>query len=118
MNLPQTTASLSKRRIEGFASGVYKIAVCLMLVGFASFIVMLVFASTGGIPFYASIATMIGSLALAKGLEVYKYRTFRCPECQRRLPPPSTVEGETIKFTCADCSIEWDTGRKVAESSA
>ena len=89
-----------------------------VLATLAVFVAMLFLASNGGVPFYVSIAVFVGSLLAAKGVELFIFRTFRCPECHERVSKPRVIDGQTIKFTCQRCAIEWDTGHQIAESSA
>src|SRR5262245_64594022 len=56
---------------------------------------------------------------------VYAFVTFarlqwryRCPQCGARLPrvPASYGYGAQIRYECASCNVEWDTGMTVASA--
>ena len=118
MNRPQAMTQLTRRRLQNYAPRGRQAVWLLLIPAIASFVAMLLLASRGGVPFYISIAVFVGSLFVAKGIEMLMFRTFHCPECHQRLPKPSVIDGQTIKFTCQRCAIELDTGHQVAESSA
>lgn len=118
MSQLDATTQLTRRRLQSYAPRGRRFVWLLLIPAIASFVAMLLLATKGGIPFYVSIAVFVGSLLLAKGVEMFIFRTFHCPECNERLPKPSVTDGQTIKFTCQRCAIEWDTGHQVAESSA
>ena len=118
MNRLQTMTQLTRRRLQTYAPRGRRAVWLLLIPAVASFVAMLLLASKGGVPFFISIAVCVGNLLVAKGVEMFMFRVFHCPECHERLPKPSVVDGQTIKFTCQRCAIEWDTGHQVAESSA
>ena len=118
MNHPLEVTQLTRRRLQNYGRRSRRAVWLLLIPAIASFVAMLLLASKGGVPFYISITVFVGSLVVAKGIEMYMFRTFHCPECDERLPRPSVIDGQTIKFTCQHCAIEWDTGHQVAESSA
>ena len=40
---------------------------------------------------------------------------YRCPQCRARIPrPPKIKVGDPIRYVCAACDIEWETGWNVA----
>ena len=37
--------------------------------------------------------------------------SYRCPQCKARLPRvPASETGSRIRYRCAACRVEWDTG--------
>lgn len=104
-----------RRRLEGYASRSRFAVASLIFPAVVSFVAMILLASGGGIFFYVAIACFVSCLAGAKGIEMYKYRTFDCPECDNRLPKPKIIPGENVTFTCQQCAIEWDTGIRMAQ---
>ena len=38
------------------------------------------------------------------------FRRYHCPDCGRRLQPPSRESGKPIEFYCSECDVIWDSG--------
>ncbi len=107
-----------RRRLENYAPRSLRTVAILVVPMIGAFIAILFLASKGGWPLYFAITVFAGCLIIGKGIEIYKFHSFCCPECNESLSKPGVVEGETIRFTCSRCRIIWDTGHQVAESSA
>ena len=102
-----------RRNIKKFGRQATLSNLTVGLLGFAAFGFMFVDWPIRGTRFWIATVVFAGACVSIWLMDLYRFRTFHCPQCRERLPHPdfdSLDVGDAICFVCKRCDIEWDSG--------
>ncbi len=57
----------------------------------------------------ASIGVFLSCIIVGIWMDIFRFRTYRCPECNHRIPKRQIDDNRKIYYYCSNCDIQWDT---------
>lgn len=67
--------------------------------------------------FGISTTVFVVCVVVGIGIEIYRLKTYRCPECGSRIRKQLIKNDDRICYYCSRCDIEWDTTLRVPDIS-